>query len=265
MAEFEAVLFSDLHLSPKTPAQNRLFDAFVERVAGTPEVACLGDLTEYWIGFHQLGDEHGRHVVDQLARLAHGAKRAIFVGGNRDFLMRPQARKAGFDCRGNVYEGEFGGRCVALEHGDRFCTLDRAYQRFRWWFRKIPWWLIQRLLTAKQGHRLAQYIRRKSKGETARRNPSLFGMQAAPIQRLVARGAEIVVAGHVHFPFSREYTGGGRLGRLFVMSDWRPDEAVVCVAKDGRFELRRFNGKEFLPFDAPAEQVLTPAMAMNES
>ncbi|MCC6575483.1 MAG: UDP-2,3-diacylglucosamine diphosphatase [Planctomycetes bacterium] len=261
MAEFDAVLFSDLHLSPKTPAQNRLFDAFVERVAGTPEVACLGDLTEYWIGYHQLTDDHGVHVIAQLAKLARGTKRAIFVGGNRDFLMRPEARSAGFETFKNVYEGEFAGRRVALEHGDRFCSLDRKYQRFRWWFRKVPWWIVQAVVTASQGHRIAQYVRRKSKGETARRNPSMFGMQPKPIERLVARGAEFVIAGHVHFPFSKEYASAGKRGRLMVMSDWRADEAVVCVAKNGQFELRRFNGVEFLPFDAPAEQVLTPAMA----
>lgn len=264
MAEFDAVLFSDLHLSPDTPAQNRLFDAFVDRVAGTPEIACLGDLAEYWIGWPQLQDEHARHLMTQLARLARGARRAIFVSGNRDFLMRPQAHDAGFTTFKDVYEGEFAGRRVALEHGDRFCTRDRVYMRFRWWFRKIPWRLVQAVLTARQGHRLARYVRRKSKGETARRNPSVFGMQPAPIERLIARGAEFVIAGHVHFPFSREYRAQDRSGRLLVMSDWRPDEAVVCVAKDGVFELRRFDGTDLLPFDAPQEQELTPAMAHHD-
>lgn len=77
MPEFDAVLFADLHLSPKKPRIDELFDAFCDRVAGTPEIACLGDLTEYWIGFPQLRDPHGRHVMDQLARLAKGAKRAV--------------------------------------------------------------------------------------------------------------------------------------------------------------------------------------------
>ena len=87
MPEFDAVLFADLHLSPKKPRIDELFDAFCARVAGTPEIACLGDLTEYWIGFPQLKDPHGKHVYDQLARLAKGAKRCVYVGGNRDFIF----------------------------------------------------------------------------------------------------------------------------------------------------------------------------------
>ncbi|KAA0217576.1 hypothetical protein EDM80_03255 [bacterium] len=254
MPEFDAVLFSDLHLSPASEQRNRLFDAFVDRVEGTPEVACLGDLTEYWIGFPQLEDPHGRHVIDQLARLAQGARRAIFVGGNRDFLMRADAKRVGYQAFKNVYEGEFGGRRVALEHGDRFCSRDRKYQLFRLWFQSAPWWVLQYTIGARGGHKIAQFFRRKSTGETARKSPSLFGIQAEPLQRLIRRGAEIVVCGHVHTPFVREYSAGERKGRLLVMSDWRSDGAVVCVVKNGEFSLRKFDGERFAPFDAPTEQ-----------
>lgn len=253
MPEFDAVLFSDLHLSPTTEVRNRLFDAFVDQVAGTPEVACLGDLTEYWLGFPHLKDPHGRHVMDQLTRLAKGAKRAVFVGGNRDFLMRPDARRVGYKAFKNVYEGEFGGRRVALQHGDLLCSSDREYQRFRLWFQNIPWWILQYTI-ASQGHKMARYFRSKSTGETARKNPSRHGIQAKPVERLIRRGAEVLVCGHVHMPFSREYSSGEKKGRLLVMSDWRQDGAVVCVAKNREFSLMKFNGERFAPFDAPSEQ-----------
>lgn len=260
MPEFDAVLFADLHLSPKKPRIDELFDAFCDRVAGTPEIACLGDLTEYWIGFPQLKDPHGKHVYDQLARLAKGARRCVYVGGNRDFLMRFDARKIGYIGKKNHYEGEFAGKRVALSHGDLFCSRDKKYQRFRLWFQGFPWWILQYTI-ASQGHKIAQFFRRKSTGETARKNPSMHGIQAPPVERLIKRGAEVVVCGHVHTPFIREYSSNGRTGKLYVMSDWRQDGAVVCTVKNGVFSLMKFDGERFTPYDAPSEQPdVMPAM-----
>jgi UDP-2,3-diacylglucosamine hydrolase len=256
MAEFDGIIFSDLHLSPDTPRLNELFDAFVKRVAGTPEVACLGDLTEYWTNHHQARRDHGRRLVTNLSALAAGAKRAIWIAGNRDFTFDPVAEQAGFTAYRNRYSGEFCGRQVALEHGDRFCTLDHRYQRFRWWFRRVPWRFMSRLTPERTAHNFARMLRRRSLGETARKNPSKFGLQPEPVERLVSRGAEVIVCGHVHTPFTREYRAAGNVGRLYVVSDWRDDGGVVCTVKDGDFALMRFTGDSFEPFDAPSEQML---------
>lgn len=257
MPEFDGILFSDLHLSPDTPRLNELFAAFVKRVEGTPEVACLGDLCEYWIGYMQLRQPHGKWVFEHMQRLAKGARRAVWIDGNRDFMFHKEARQAGYIARRNLYLGEFGGVPTALEHGDRFCTLDREYQRFRWWFRKLPWRFLQTFFTEAMGHRLAQKLRTKSKGQVVRRNPSQFGVQNEPVLRLVQRGAQVVVCGHVHTPFARPEGDG----QLLVMSDWRHDGAVVCTVKGGEFRLMKFDGNDFLPFEAPAEQqVFAPGM-----
>lgn len=260
MPEFDAVIFSDLHLSATTERKNQLFDAFVERVAGTPEVACLGDLTEYWIGAPQCEEPHGGHVYDNLRKLAAGTKRAIFVGGNRDFMMRFDARRIGYKAFKNVYEGEFAGRRVAMEHGDLFCSRDKKYQLFRLWFQGMPWRLI-RFITRFKGHGVAKYFRSKSTGETARKSPSFYGIQNQPVERLVRRGAEVIVCGHVHTPFIREYSSAGRSGKLYVTSDWRGDGGVVCTVKSGQFSLMKFDGEKFMPYDAPSEQPdVMPAM-----
>ncbi len=256
MADFDGIIFSDLHLSPDTPSLNALFEAFVNRVAGTPEVACLGDLTEYWTNHKQAKTEHGMRLTAGMHRLAEGARRAIWIAGNRDFTFDPTAEQAGWTACQNQYAGEFCGRHVALEHGDRFCTLDRKYQRFRFWFRRLPWRLMARLTPEGAAHAFARMLRRRSVGETARKNPSKFGLQPEPVERLVLKGAEVIVCGHVHTPFSREYHAGGRSGVLHVMGDWHDDGAVVCTVKEGRFALMRFNGDAFEPFDAPSEQRL---------
>lgn len=254
MTEFDAVLFSDLHLADGTTKLNALFDAFVDRVKGTPEVACLGDLTEYWIGKGHLNCEFGRFLSERMARLAKPAKRAIWVNGNRDFRFAPHARKIGYQAFRNRYEGEFAGRQVSLDHGDLFCTKDCEYQRFRLWFRNFPWWAIEPLITDNAAHRLCQFFRGKSKGEGARRDPDYYGIQPEPVERLVNRGAEVIVCGHVHTPFSRDYQTGGGSGRLLVMSDWREDAAVVCVVKDGEFKLVKFDGDDFVDFKPPTKQ-----------
>lgn len=256
MSEFDGVLFSDLHLSETSTRRCELFEAFVKRVEGTPEVACLGDLVEYWIGYQHLRIPHGAWIFEMLKRVAKDAKRAIWVPGNRDFLMNRQAKWAGFKVCRNRYEGEFCGRRVALEHGDRFCTLDVEYQRFRAWFRRLPWTMLEYIITEKRGHRMALNLRKRSKGEIVRKNPSAFGIQSLPIERLVFRGAEVIVCGHVHTPFSRNYQGAKNIGRLHVMGDWHDDGAVVCTVKDGEFKLQHFDGDRFTDFEAPEQQEL---------
>lgn len=261
MAEFDGILFSDLHLNPDSTRLNELFEAFIKRVEGTPHVACLGDLFEYWIGYMQLRQQHGKWAFDLMKRLASGAQTAVWVDGNRDFMFRKEARQAGYIGRRNLWRGEFAGVPVALEHGDRFCTLDCEYQRFRWWFRKLPWRFLQTFFTEKMGHNLAQSLRKKSKGQVVRRNPSQFGIQREPVERLMMRGAKVVVCGHVHSPFARGFAPAKDPCELLVMSDWRPDGAVVCTVKDGVFKLMKFNGEGFEPFNAPKEQqVFAPGM-----
>ncbi|MBE7492418.1 MAG: hypothetical protein HS108_11755 [Planctomycetes bacterium] len=261
MPEFDGILFSDLHLSPDTTRLNEMFEAFVRRVEGTPHVACLGDLFEYWIGYMQLRQDHGRWAFDLMQRLAKPARLAVWVNGNRDFMFKQEAAKAGFDARRNLWRGDFCGVPTALEHGDRFCTLDHEYQRFRWWFRRIPWRALQWFISEKRGHEIARGLRRRSKGQIVRRNPSQFGIQREPVERLMARGARVVVCGHVHSPFARSFAPHKDPCRLLVMGDWRADGAVVCTVKDGVFRLARFNGSDFEPFEAPTEQqVFAPGM-----
>jgi UDP-2,3-diacylglucosamine pyrophosphatase LpxH len=108
--------------------------------------------------------------------------------------------------------------------------------------------------SAEKGHALCRYMRSKSQGEFARMDPDHFGIQREPVERLVSRGAEVIVCGHVHTPFARDYAAGGNTGRLYVMSDWRENGAVVCTVKDGEFKLMKFDGDEFTEFDAPDRQ-----------
>ncbi|MBK8207735.1 MAG: hypothetical protein IPK87_13245 [Planctomycetes bacterium] len=254
MAEFDGILFSDLHLSADKPRLNELFDAFVDRVEGTPEVACLGDLMEYWTGSKHLQCEHGQYIFRQMSRLAKGARRAIWVNGNRDHMFQGTARKAGYDTYRNRYFGEFCGVQADLEHGDLFCTRDRKYQRYRLWFRNVPWGLMGVFVPAASGHKFCQYLRSKSMGEFARRDPEYYGIQRSPVERLVFRGAKVIVCGHVHTPFSRNYQGAKDIGRLHVMSDWRENGAVVCTVKNGEYKLMRFDGENFTEFAAPESQ-----------
>lgn len=253
MAQFDGVIFSDLHLSEETEGLNALFDKFVDLVEGTPEVACLGDLTEFWLGPKHVRTEFGRYLSDQMIRLSKPAKRAIWINGNRDFRFKWHARRIGWEGFSNRYEGEFAGVQTDLEHGDLFCTEDRAYQRFRIWFRLLPWWMFD-WIPDRSAFWLGHFFRSKSKGETARRDPEYYGIQPEPVQKRVAHGAKAIVAGHVHTPFSREYASVGNTGRLYVTSDWRVDGAVVCTVKDGEFQLMHFDGTDFVPFEAPEKQ-----------
>ena len=133
MAKIRRTLFiSDLHLSIRTPNINEHFTYFLKHIAPDAEALyILGDFFELWLGGdikNTLYDEIKAHLKD----LKNQGTQIYFMKGNRDFLLNADDISAfGMTLLNDPHVAIIYNKKALLTHGDRLCTLDVAYQRYR--------------------------------------------------------------------------------------------------------------------------------------
>lgn len=244
--DISAVFVSDLHLSDDTPALNQAFLALIKDLTALPKLDSLyilGDWLDGWIGdddYLSLSDDDKQtHFLTPilLALKKLSSKTSIYVmHGNRDFTIRQGL------CN------EFGGRLIKepyflklnkiyrLEHGDRLCTDDKSYQRYRKIIQNpIISWLILKQPLAKR-RRLAQTIKDKSQDDKTQKSTAIMDVNAQAVQNAL-QSCDVLIHGHTHRPCIHDEHSKPRL----VLGDWRDDghgvSAVIGTMVEGVMDL----------------------------
>lgn len=210
---------SDLHLSPADPATAEAFAAFLTGPARQAQALyILGDLFEYWIGDDQLEDPFYAQQCRQIVALAASGVAVHFMAGNRDFLC---ARRFALACGLSILPDpstiEIAGEKILLAHGDRYCTDDVRYQRFRklvhnralqWLWLHLPSWV--RLAEARR-------LRQRSQDQTGRKPAAWIDVNPVAIaSAMQLAGAHCMIHGHTHRPARHTLPTGTR----YVLPDW---------------------------------------------
>lgn len=156
MSNLSHTLFiSDLHLSPNNPALSQNFFYFLKHIApGCDALYILGDFFELWLG-SDIKNTLLEDIISNLSELAAQDSKIYFMKGNRDFLINSKdLAQMNMSLLNDPTLIELYGKKFLLTHGDRLCTLDHAYQRYRrianlsvlqWLFLKTPQRLRQHL------------------------------------------------------------------------------------------------------------------------
>lgn len=196
-----AVVITDLHLAPLGDARSEAFARWCDALAGVPELVCLGDLFDTWVGAKQARVPGTRAVLDALARLGLSGTNVYVVPGNRDALLDGAFERAsGATLCAEGFIGALpGGGAAAFVHGDALCTLDHGYQRLRraWRARSVrfasrhaPLWFARWI-----GGRL----RRASEDRKPFKLPEEKAIRREAVAALAdAVGCSAVVCGHAH-------------------------------------------------------------------
>ena len=225
----DPVFISDLHLSPATAATTAGFVRFCTDVApGYRELLILGDLFEYWAGDDDSASEIGRRVAASLRAVSSAGTRVFLMHGNRDLLIG--AGYAG-ECGANLLAdpvrayraGRTGEAPILLAHGDRYCTLDIGYQRFRAKAhdRAFQQQFLSQPLPVR--HHLIGSVRAQS--EAGKREKDMTIMDVTPeavAADLAAAGGTTMIHGHTHRP--GHYPLDHARSR-WVLPDWDLDAA----------------------------------------
>lgn len=226
-----ALLFSDTHLSDSKPrltghligwlsqfnAEGRRPDAMV----------ILGDLFDLWIGddsqaFAPSGSAAAllTELFDQFSKKG---VRIYFLHGNRDFLIR------------NAFTDKFGGlliddpsvmsiesgMTVALTHGDRLCTHDKAYQDFRQMVRSTAWQADFLAKTLSERRTIAGNLREQSDQDKSGKSLEIMDVTPEEAAFLTDRlGADVLIHGHTHRPGVSPMPNGKL---RWVLPDWSDD------------------------------------------
>lgn len=230
--DIHAVFVSDLHLSDGTPMLTGAFLALLKHLTALPNLQklfILGDWLDAWIGdddYLSLSDDEKREhfltpILTALKKLS--TKTTIYImHGNRDFAIRQRLCDT---FHGKLIKEPYFlnlDKIYRLEHGDRLCTDDKNYQRYRTIIRNpvISWLLLKQPLAKRR--KLAKTIKVKSHHDKSSKSTAIMDVNALTVKHALET-CDVLIHGHTHRPCKHDEHTKQRL----VLGDWRCDERVV--------------------------------------
>lgn len=246
----DTVFVADVHLSQDTPQLTDAFIALLGQLSRLPKLRSLyilGDWLDAWIGdddyLSLCPQQRANHWLCPvlLALQALRQRTQIFVmRGNRDFMLRQGL----CDVFGGTLIDEPYFICThkqtyRLEHGDKLCTDDKQYQRYRRIVRHpvVSWLLLKQPLHKRQ--QLAQKIKNKSAQNKTQKTPQIMDTNPASVNQALST-CDVLIHGHTHRPCTHISDNKSRL----VLGDWRHQQhqvsAVIGVLSHGDVGLYEF-------------------------
>ncbi len=225
---------SDLHLHPERPGLSEIFLRYLAGPARDAQrLYILGDLFEVWAGDEVSLPDYATEIA-ALNAVRQSGTAIYFIAGNRDFLCGQRfAQASGCEILREPQSIELpDGRTALLLHGDRLCTDDHAYQRFRRWVRNP---LVQRAyfaLPSAVRRRLVTAIRGKASRTVSTKPLEIMDVNETSVAQLFAQtGVALMIHGHTHRPQDHNYkTGQQRM----VLADWSQETGEVLIVDSGK-------------------------------
>ena len=228
-------LISDLHLEVGRPETTALLLDFLSGPARrAAALYILGDLFEAWVG-DDAADPMALSVADALSTLRAAGTTIYFLHGNRDFLLgEDYCQRAGMHLMTEPLLLENQNLPTALFHGDRLCTDDHDYQRFRqrvrapaWQARVLSrplWW--RRVLA-----RLARFLsQRRNRNKPA----AIMDVNSSAVENSFRNlGVQRLIHGHTHRPGLHVTEVDGQRCERIVLGDWHGEIGSVLSLAGG--------------------------------
>ncbi len=221
------VFISDLHLHPDNADIDNKFSLFCQWAIGRVDnLYVLGDFFHVWVGDDSL-TEWSRGIARRLKKLSSTMK-IFFIPGNRDFLIGATfAKLAGFSIVSEPYLVNLGLNKVLLAHGDRFCTLDVAHQRFR----KImaSKFLCSLFLKLPLSFRVSLSKKIRKMSASKKYNSVTMNVVAQEISNCQKKfAASVLIHGHTHSAGLTLYPYLQEPFHHYILSDWDDSPKFLC-------------------------------------
>lgn len=238
-----SLFISDLHLGPERPEKLTLFKDLLRGPAlkaGTLYI--LGDLfDQFWVGNDDRTNPNPE-IIHALKECSGRGVGIFFIRGNRELML-----DEGFEnltgCRLLPDEAviELAGEKVLLMHGDRLCSDDVRYQRYRRFMESPLSKRIFHTLPHAARIRLSHGLRPWMRRSKLKKAEIIVDVNQATVEQFmrdysVAR----LIHGHTHRPGRHTFSLDGKNAERIVLGDWyESDSALVC--RDGDYRLMRVN------------------------
>lgn len=229
------LFISDLHLSADHPHSMAAFQRFMATLAPQAEALyILGDLFEYWAGDDDMHDPFHAGVIGALHDLATRGIKVYLMHGNRDLLMGEKFAQA---CQASLLPDptllDLYGTATLISHGDKLCTDDVEYQRFRTQVHSADFqrnFLAQPLAERKA---YIELLRQQSTTAKQSKDAAIMDVNAAAVAALLREyHYPRLIHGHTHRPKRHEHSVDGNKCERWVLSDWdQKPSALRCDAQ----------------------------------
>ena len=229
------LFISDLHLSADHQHSMAAFQRFMATLAPQTEALyILGDLFEYWAGDDDMHDPFHTRVVDALRDLAMRGIKIYLMHGNRDLLMGETFAQA---CQASLLSDptllDLYGTATLISHGDKLCTDDVEYQRFRAQVHSPDFqrnFLAQPLAERKA---YIELLRQQSTTAKQSKDAAIMDVNDAAVAALLREyHYPRLIHGHTHRPKRHEHSVDGNTCERWVLSDWdQQPSALRCDAQ----------------------------------
>jgi UDP-2,3-diacylglucosamine hydrolase len=225
----DVVFISDLHLHPEDQAISDRFNKFINWAKGSVKnIYILGDFFHSWAGDDSIND-WSRAIALQLNSLTKQGISLYYLHGNRDFLLGQEfADIAGWNILTEPAIINLGEEKVMLVHGDRYCTKDKAHQRFRFltrnrWFSKL---FLSLPLAYRE--RLVNKVRTLSAENQTKTAEEMDVVPDSVCKHMLQQKVSILIHGHTHKPGLTQYKYDSINLKRYVLSDWDDSPNLLC-------------------------------------
>lgn len=225
----DVVFISDLHLHPDDKDIKNRFDAFILWAkASVRTVYILGDFFHSWAGDDAM-DDWSKGIAQQLRSLKEQGIAVFYMHGNRDFLLgNAFALLAGWTVLQEPTVIELGHEEVLLAHGDRYCTKDKAHQRFRRLTRNKWFSTLFLKLPLSLRNRVVNKVRSISKDSYSKKTTQMDVVHKAVVQHMMRYKVPTLIHGHTHQPSVIRYEYKKNQLKRYVLSDWDDTPRILC-------------------------------------
>ncbi len=232
----KTLLLSDLHLGPSNPHLTQLWQHFcAHHTQDCEAIYLLGDFFEYWVGDDSC-EPWLAPIEEGFAELHAKGIRLYLMVGNRDFLLGQHfAKKHQLTLLPDPSVVIIFDKPYLLSHGDRYCTLDVGYQRYR---RIVNQRWLQTIFTALPyalRRQIANFLRRNSSGSKPRPISDVHAEKYDIVLDTVSEALEktntdTLIHGHTHRPgITVLYSDEESPQTIFTLADWDRKGHVLCI------------------------------------
>lgn len=214
------------------------FQRFIaSRAALAESLYILGDLFDYWAGDDDMHDPFHARVIAVLQSLAEHDTQVFFMHGNRDLLIGSAFAQA---CHATLLHDptllDLYGTPTLIAHGDKLCTDDIDYQKFRLMVHDEAF--QQNLLAQPLAARKAYIMNLREKSTAAKRvkKSDIMDVNTDAVAELLREyHYPRLIHGHTHRPDRHVHEVDGNRCERWVLSDWDQHPTVLqCDAQGCR-------------------------------
>ncbi len=245
------IFISDIHLSGHNNALQKLFLDFLQGPALKAErLYILGDLFDVWVG-NDINVEFHENVFKALKQLSDNGIALFFMAGNRDFLLEKSSlKKAHIQNLPDPSVIDLYGKPTVLTHGDKLCTEDILYQRYRRFAQHPFTRLIFLLLPKKIRTHIAQKLRKNSQKYQKHQTLKILDVSQCAVERMMKKlSVQQMIHGHVHRPKFHFFNVLGKSFKRYVLGDWHTVASFI-ISTPTEISLATYNSHEGIKIKA---------------